>query len=111
MYKDAFKRLREGKPGFAICTSVWMAMYQIDQPPCDIIMVGKFLKSVPGWILPHGSDLMNDIDKAIETLKEKGEITKIHEKWISGVCVSGSARHDVAFGTIVFGLVLSMTTL
>ena len=55
------------------------------------------------------------ITKALEELKSSGEATKLLIKWTSGSCQNAASGSDraavVKFGTIVFGLVLSMTTL
>ena len=105
--------MRESEPGIAIAFSYFFAKYHVAQAPCVLRMVGLLGSIQTSWAVAKGSKLKAAIDKAISTLKSTGELESMLEKWTSGPCgkVSGSDRAVVTFGTIVFGLVLSMTAL
>ena len=113
-YKAAIRKLRESEPGIAMCSSHYFARCCIGQEPCDLTMSGKFHPTFTGWILSKGSDLTAGIDKALNKLKTTGWIDRVMDKWVKGKCNGTSGADRVAvvtFGTIVFGLVLSMTSL
>jgi len=113
-FPSAMKMLRKAEPGIAVSSGNLLAKYEAAQEPCVLKVVGRRFTAHTGWAIAMGSSLTADINKAIKKLEGEGVITNLLHKWTSGPCdkTSGSDRAAVVtFGTIVFGLVLSMTAL
>ena len=91
------------------------AWYYGNIEPCDLRYVGSFHSSAIGWAMKKGHPLLPSINTALAELNKTGEIDKMVHKWWKGTCpeeTSGSDRVAlVTFDTIVFGLVLSITSL
>ena len=92
----------------------WYAEYIVNTEPCNLAMVGKFREADVGFAVANGSPLKQRMDKAMAELKKNGEIDSLKSKWWPKQCIGASDTHRVnlvTFVTIVFILVLSMTSL
>ena len=106
--------MRASNGQFAAFVNKWYAEYIVNKQPCKLAMVGKFREADVGFAVANGSPLKERMDKALSELKKSGEVESLKRKWWKRVCVSASDTHRanlVTFVTIVFILVLSMTTL
>ena len=116
---SSLANMRASKTPIALGWEDTYAMYYGNRQPCDYRMVGNFHPSATGWAVKKGHKLLPAINKALTELNSTGEIQRMVDKWWKGDCpeegsgteTSGSDRVAlVTFGTIVFVLVLSITS-
>ncbi|ELU12671.1 hypothetical protein CAPTEDRAFT_40975, partial [Capitella teleta] len=61
------------------------AKYLTNQRPCDLMTVGEvFAKRNFGMATPKGSNLTEELDKAILSLRESVTIQQLEDKWFIG---------------------------
>ena len=112
------KEMRKRDEPIALCWENMYAVYEASKPPCDLNYAGEFHPSFTSWAIKKGHKMRPAIDDALKKLNETGQLTELRAKWWKSSCVektkttSGSDRIAlVTFDTIVFVLVLSMTSL
>ncbi|XP_069104494.1 glutamate receptor 2-like isoform X2 [Argopecten irradians] len=63
------------------------AYYLASREPCDLIVVGEELGDLShSFACRPGLSICRDLDVAMLTLKSTGELGRLREKWLSGVC-------------------------
>ncbi|NP_001191539.1 glutamate receptor subunit protein GluR1 precursor [Aplysia californica] len=127
-YPDGVRKVRESQGQYAFLLESAMNTYYGQQEPCDTMMVGEPLdnKGLRGGHLQSTILLRDSINIAVLTLKEKGELIKMHQKWWfdKGQCGDQSVSKESTgnqsaltlsnvsgiFHILIGGLVLSMIT-
>ncbi|XP_033760750.1 glutamate receptor U1-like [Pecten maximus] len=63
------------------------AYYVASKKPCDLIVVGEELGYLShSFACRPGLSVCRDLDVAILTMKSTGELGRLRDKWLSGVC-------------------------
>ncbi|BFZ12110.1 hypothetical protein BsWGS_15148 [Bradybaena similaris] len=87
--EEAIEKVRVSRRPFAFIAESAMAKFFTKQSPCDIYMVGDFI-TIGSYSLafPANSDsnLVKQIDIALLTLREKGALKQLEDRWFSGEC-------------------------
>ncbi|BFZ14897.1 hypothetical protein BsWGS_17936 [Bradybaena similaris] len=124
---EGVKKVRESKGTYAFLLESAMNTYYGQQDPCDTMMVGDTLDTKGYGVATYvNHNLRHNINIAILTLKEKGELIKLKQKWWfdKGQCGDQSASKESTgtqsaltlsnvsgiFHILIGGLVLSMIT-
>ncbi|KAK0060625.1 glutamate receptor 3 [Biomphalaria pfeifferi] len=126
-YHEGVKKVRESKSTYAFLLESAMNTYYGQQEPCDTMMVGEKLDYKGyGVASTINFPLRNEINIAVLTLKEKGELIKLQQKWWydKGKCGDQSVSKESTgtqnaltlsnvsgiFHILIGGLVLAMVT-
>ncbi|KAH9509952.1 hypothetical protein Btru_044705 [Bulinus truncatus] len=126
-YHEGVKKVRESKGAYAFLLESAMNTYYGQQEPCDTMMVGEKLDNKGyGVASSINFPLRNNINIAVLTLKEKGELIKLQQKWWydKGKCGDQSVSKESTgtqnaltlsnvsgiFHILIGGLVLAMLT-
>ncbi|CAG5114538.1 unnamed protein product, partial [Candidula unifasciata] len=126
-YHQGVKKVRESKGTYAFLLESAMNIYYGQQEPCDTMMVGDTLDTKGYGVATYlNYPLRHNINIAVLTMKEKGELIKLKQKWWfdKGQCGDQSASKETTgtqsaltlsnvsgiFHILIGGLVLSMIT-
>ncbi|XP_023220661.1 glutamate receptor 4-like, partial [Centruroides sculpturatus] len=81
-YKDGIKRVRESKGKYAILIESTKNDYINERQPCDTMKVGRNLDAKGyGVATPLGSEIRNQLNLAVLSRKEKGDLARLENKW------------------------------
>ncbi|CAG5123697.1 unnamed protein product, partial [Candidula unifasciata] len=87
--EEAIEKVRTSRKPFAFIAESAMAKYFTKQSPCDIYMVGDFI-TIGSYSLAfpasYDPSLIKQIDIALLTLREKGVLKMLEDRWFSGEC-------------------------
>ncbi|CAL1544184.1 unnamed protein product, partial [Lymnaea stagnalis] len=126
-YSEGVRKVRESKGTYAFLLESAMNSYYSQQEPCDTMMVGDKLDNKGYGVATYVNyPLRHNINIAVLTLKEKGELIKLTQKWWfdKGQCGDQSVSKESTgtqsaltlsnvsgiFHILIGGLVLSMLT-
>ncbi|RUS87244.1 hypothetical protein EGW08_004996 [Elysia chlorotica] len=126
-YSEGVDRVRESKGSYAFLLESAMNQYYGQQEPCDTMMVGDKLDNKGYGIATYiNHPLRHNINIGVLTLKEKGELIKLTQKWWYDKGQCGDASHSKEstggqaaltlsnvsgiFHILIGGLVLAMMT-
>ncbi|XP_059160304.1 glutamate receptor 3-like [Physella acuta] len=86
--EDGIQRVRKAKKrNFALVAESAMATYFTKQSPCDIYMVADFTTMGSySIVLPFGSGLRKDMNRALLELRETGVLKQLEDRWFAGEC-------------------------
>ncbi|MGG3468281.1 basic amino acid ABC transporter substrate-binding protein [Neobacillus pocheonensis] len=80
----AIQELKSGGADAVVADNTVIEQYVKNNPNDNFVVIEDstaFAQEFYGLMLPKGSKLKADLDKAINTLMENGEYTKIYKKW------------------------------
>ncbi|XP_059169165.1 glutamate receptor 3-like isoform X2 [Physella acuta] len=126
-YKEGVQKVRESKGTYAFLLESAMNTYYSQQEPCDTMMVGDRLDNKGYGVATRVNyHLRHNINIGVLTLKERGELIKLTQKWWydKGQCGDQSVSKESTgtqnaltlsnvsgiFHILIGGLVLSMVT-
>ncbi|GFN84380.1 glutamate receptor, partial [Plakobranchus ocellatus] len=126
-YYEGVKKVRQMKGSYAFLLESAMNLYYGQQEPCDTMMVGDKLDNKGYGVATYlNHPLRHNINIAVLTLKEKGELIKLKQKWWYDKGQCGDVSHGKEstgnqsaltlsnvsgiFHILIGGLVLSMVT-
>ncbi|WP_223589500.1 basic amino acid ABC transporter substrate-binding protein [Neobacillus bataviensis] len=80
----AIQELKSGGADAVVADNTVIEQYVLNNPKDNFVVIEDstaFAQEFYGLMLPKGSKLKADLDKAINTLMENGEYAKIYKKW------------------------------
>ncbi|XP_035230207.1 glutamate receptor 1-like, partial [Stegodyphus dumicola] len=121
-YEEGIRRVRESKGKYAFLMESTKNDYINERQPCDTMKVGRNLDAKGyGVATPLGSNLRDQLNLAVLSLKEKGDLARLENKWWydRSECRNGDTKEssqneltlsNVAgcFYILIGGLVLAM---
>ena len=100
-YDDGISRVRNSNGDFAFSLSYDSAVYELEQEPCDLMMVGVHGpgKGESGLGVYKGDPFLKRLDDAIDIIKKNGKYDEIRKKWLSdGPCKGKRILHPETSG-------------
>ncbi|GIY73543.1 glutamate receptor 4 [Caerostris darwini] len=121
-YEEGIRKVRESKGKYAFLMESTKNDYINERQPCDTMKVGRNLDAKGyGVATPLGSNLRDQLNLAVLSLKEKGDLARLENKWWfdRSECRNGDTKEssqneltlsNVAgcFYILIGGLVLAM---
>ncbi|GBN59388.1 Glutamate receptor 1 [Araneus ventricosus] len=81
-YEEGIRRVRESKGKYAFLMESTKNDYINERQPCDTMKVGRNLDAKGyGVATPLGSNLRDQLNLAVLSLKEKGDLARLENKW------------------------------